>query len=109
MKQIHKRQIILLLSVACLVFGIVVSYIFCKALGESGYILADSNHQVSISETGNIGDFIGGVVGTIFSLVSVVLLILTLTDQFQQNKLDRFGQTFYEMLHIHNDNHCCPV
>ena len=76
MKQIHKRQIILLLSVACLVFGIVVSYIFCKALGESGYILADSNHQVSISETGNIGDFIGGVVGTIFSLVSVVLLIL---------------------------------
>ena len=104
MKQIHKRQIILLLSVACLVFGIVVSYIFCKALDESGYILADSNHPVSISETGNIGDFIGGVVGTIFSLVSVVLLILTLTDQFQQNKLDSFGQTFYEMLHIHNDN-----
>lgn len=104
MKQIHKRQIILLLSVAWLVFGIVVSYIFCKALGESGYILADPKHPVSISETGNIGDFIGGVVGTIFSLVSVVLLILTLTDQFQQNKLDSFGQTFYEMLHIHNDN-----
>ena len=38
MKQIHKRQIILLLSVAWLVFGIVVSYIFCKALDESGYI-----------------------------------------------------------------------
>ena len=104
MKQIHKRQIILLLSVAWLVFGIVVSYIFCKALGESGYILADPKHPVSISETGNIGDFIGGVVGTIFSLVSVVLLILTLTDQFHQNKLDSFGQTFYEMLHIHNDN-----
>lgn len=75
-----------------------------KVLGESGYILADSKHPVSISETGNIGDFIGGVVGTIFSLVSVVLLILTLTDQFHQNKLDSFGQTFYEMLHIHNDN-----
>ena len=44
------------------------------------------------------------VVGTIFSLVSVLLLILTLTDQFHQNKLDSFGQTFYEMLHIHNDN-----
>ena len=82
MKQIHKRQIILLLSVAWLVFGIVVSYIFCKALDESGYILADSKHPVSISETGNIGDFIGGVVGTIFSLVSVVLLIRVSSSLF---------------------------
>lgn len=103
-KQRYKRQIFFWLSVACLVFGIAVSFVFYKALSESGFILADSNHTVSISETGNIGDFVGGVVGTIFSLVSVVLLILTLTDQFHQYKLDRFGQTFYEMLHIHNDN-----
>lgn len=27
-----------------------------------------------------------------------------LTDQRNQYKLDSFGQTFYEMLHIHNDN-----
>lgn len=103
-KQRYKRQIFFWLSVACLFFGIAVSFVFYIVLSESGFILADSNHTVSISETGNIGDFVGGVVGTIFSLVSVVLLILTLTDQFHQYKLDRFGQTFYEMLHIHNDN-----
>lgn len=103
-KHRYKRQFFFWLSVACLFFGIAVSFVFYIVLRESGFILADSNHTVSISETGNIGDFVGGVVGTIFSLVSVVLLILTLTDQFHQYKLDRFGQTFYEMLHIHNDN-----
>lgn len=58
MKQILKRQIFFWLSVACLVFGIVVFYIFYKVLGESGYILADSKHPVSISETGKYVFFI---------------------------------------------------
>lgn len=85
-------------------FGLVISSYFIWALNESNYTLADSEHEVSISETGNVGDFVGGVVGTVLSFASVILLILTLTDQRDQNKLDRFGQTFYEMLHIHNDN-----
>lgn len=85
-----------------LAFGIVISAFFIWALWKSNYTLADSVHKVSISETGNIGDFIGGVVGTVLSFSSVILLILTLIDQRDQNQLDRFGQTFYEMLHIHN-------
>lgn len=87
-----------------LAFGLVISSFFIWALWKSNYTLADSEHKVSISATGNIGDFIGGVVGTVLSFASVILLILTLTDQRDQYKLDSFGQTFYEMLHIHNDN-----
>ena len=91
-------------SFILLAFGFVISSFFIWTLRKSNYTLADSEHEVSISETGNIGDFIGGVVGTVLSFASVILLILTLIDQRDQNKLDRFGQTFYEMLHIHNDN-----
>ena len=87
-----------------LAFGLVISSFFIWALRKSNYTLADSEHEVSISATGNIGDFIGGVVGTVLSFASVILLILTVTDQRDQYKLDSFGQTFYEMLHIHNDN-----
>lgn len=102
--QKSKWWILFIISLSLLIFGIVILIVFCFVLRESNYILADSEHTVSMPETGNIGDFVGGVVGTILSFASVILLILTLTDQRDQNKLERFGQTFYEMLHIHNDN-----
>lgn len=94
--QKSKNWILFVISLLLLLFGLVISLIFCYVLRESDYILADSVHKVIMSDTGNIGDFIGGVVGTVLSLASVILLILTLTDQRDQNKLDRFGQTFYE-------------
>lgn len=98
------KRILFGTSLVLLIFGFVISSIFVWTLRKSNYILADAEHEVSISETGNIGDFVGGVVGTVLSFASVILLILTLKDQKDQNKLDHFGQTFYEMLHIHNDN-----
>ena len=102
--QKSKWWILNIISLSLLVFAFVISIVFYFVLRGSNYILADSVHKVCMSETGNIGDFVGGVVGTVLSFASVFLLILTLTDQRDQNKLDRFGQTFYEMLHIHNDN-----
>jgi len=102
--QKNKWWILFILSLVLLIFGLTISIVFYCVLRDSNYTLADSTHKVSISETGNIGDFVGGVVGTVLSFASVILLILTLTVQRDQNKLDRFGQTFYEMLHIHNDN-----
>lgn len=102
--QKSKWWILFILSLVLLIFGLTISIVFYCVLRDSNYTLADSTHKVSISETGNIGDFVGGVVGTVLSFASVILLILTLTVQRDQNKLDRFGQTFYEMLHIHNDN-----
>lgn len=102
--QKYRWWILVVLSLFLLLFGLVITIVFFCVLRESNYTLADSEHKVSISATGNIGDFIGGVVGTVLSLASVILLILTLTDQRDQYKLDSFGQTFYEMLHIHNDN-----
>lgn len=90
------------LSGTILIVGLVVGIVFFIILHKCGFVIADT--KINMPETGNIGDFIGGVVGTLFSLASVVLLILTLRDQNHQYKRDRFGQTFYEMLHIHNDN-----
>ena len=98
------KRILFFISLGLLIIGFVISIYFVWALSKSNYILADAEHEVSISETGNIGDFVGGVVGTVLSFASVILLILTFKDQQVLNKLDRFGQTFYEMLHIHNDN-----
>lgn len=54
--------------------------------------------------TGNIGDFVGGTIGTIFTLAGALLVIVTLREQEMQNTRDRFAQSFYEMLHLHREN-----
>ena len=54
--------------------------------------------------TGGVGDFVGGVVGSLFTLASTLLVVETLNDQRKQYRRERFAQTFYEMLRIHNEN-----
>lgn len=100
----HKvvHGICIVLSIAILSVGVIIEIKFIDILQSCGFVLADT--EISMPETGNVGDFIGGVVGTLFSLASIILLLLTLRDQNHQYKRDRLGQTFYEMLHIHNDN-----
>ena len=80
-----KWWILFITSLLLLIFGLTISIVFYCVLRDSDYILADSAHKVSISETGNIGDFVGGVVGTVLSFASVILLILTLTSLFYGN------------------------
>lgn len=52
--------------------------------------------------TGQTGDFIGGVVGTILSLSSIFLLILTLREQQTENRKDSFEQTLSSMIDRYN-------
>ena len=63
--QKSKCWILFILSLVLLIFGLTISIVFYNVLRDSNYTLADSAHKVSISETGNIGDFVGGVVGTV--------------------------------------------
>lgn len=55
----YRRRGFYWLSVFLLLFGIGISGVFFYVLRISDYTLADSEHKVSISETGNIGDFVG--------------------------------------------------
>ena len=87
----HKvvHGICIVLSIAILSVGVIIEIKFIDILQSCGFVLADT--EISMPETGNIGDFIGGVVGTLFSLASIILLLLTLRDQNHQYKRDRLG------------------
>ena len=54
--------------------------------------------------TGPIGDFIGGVIGTILSFAATLFVVITLNEQSYQHKRELFAQNYYEMLKIHIDN-----
>ncbi|GGG99085.1 hypothetical protein GCM10007422_11690 [Pedobacter zeae] len=54
--------------------------------------------------TGQVGDFIGGVVGTIFSLSGFMLLLVTLNAQSKSDHIQKFENIFFEMVKFHRDN-----
>jgi uncharacterized membrane protein len=50
------------------------------------------------------GSFFGGLIGTLFGIISVLLIILTLFYQFVENNKNVVANQFFKMLDYHNDN-----
>lgn len=57
---------------------------------------------------GTFGDFVGGVLGTIFSVISLLLVVQTFTEQQsvtkqnnEQVEVERFNALFFELLHLY--------
>lgn len=50
------------------------------------------------------GDFFGGFIGTLFSILSVLLLIYTITSQYLDNSKNRAKDHFFKMLDYHTEN-----
>lgn len=63
--------------------------------------------QVGISKDpgnwGVFGDYIGGVVGTIFNVLGVVLIYLTFRKQEEYSHIERFETTFFNLLDNQRD------
>lgn len=92
------------LSIFIIFVGICVFIYFWIFLSTHNIIITPEGETSDMPLTGNIGDFIGGAIGTIFTLASALLVIVTLREQEKQNARDRFAQSFYEMLHLHREN-----
>ncbi|MCF2521080.1 putative phage abortive infection protein [Dyadobacter sp. CY351] len=60
--------------------------------------------DVEYEITGQFGDFIGGVVGTVFALGGTLMIIMSFKEQTEQNRTDRFEATFFEMIKLHKEN-----
>jgi hypothetical protein len=55
-------------------------------------------------KSGQIGDFVAGVVGTLFAFAGTIFIILTFREQMIENKRNRFEEIYYEMVRIHREN-----
>lgn len=93
-----------ILAFAVLVLGAVfVGYLFWF-FPNHGIILVPKGETPDMALTGEIGDFIAGVLGTAFSFAATLLVVVTLLEQNRQNQRNLFVQSYYEMLHVHSDN-----
>lgn len=90
-----KRNII---EISILIIGLIlISLTFCaKVYTET--------ETINIEGAAQFGDFVGGFIGTIFTLFSIVLLYSTLKEQRISSSIDKFETKFFELMHIHRLN-----
>lgn len=71
-------------------------------------VFFNQNYVADTNLLGTLGDFLGGILGAVFSLVSCILLVRTLgiqqkenRDNFAELKLQRFNNIFFELLSLY--------
>lgn len=96
------RQFLRIFSAITIASGIIVAIFFFNKLSSDFQVLG--NQSVMLKETGYVGSFIGGVVGTIFSLGGFFILILTLSEQTKFANKERFESKFFDLVKLHREN-----
>jgi len=91
-----KLAIVLILCAFCIYLT---ATIFKPAL-EGMFFWNNTDYEKS----GQIGDFVAGVVGTLFAFAGTIFIILTFREQMIENKRNRFEEIYYEMVRIHREN-----
>ncbi|TRX39040.1 putative phage abortive infection protein [Flavobacterium restrictum] len=84
-------------------FGIVILiYYICKV--TQSHSLPKEGQILNLTNFGAFGDFIGGFIGTLFSLAGIFFLYLTLKEQRENFNKERLENNFFEMIKFHREN-----
>jgi hypothetical protein len=97
------RKYILIIAILLLIVGAIISIYFLKSTSNDGFWIW-GKENIDFPVTGQVGDFIGGVVGTAFALAGTLLIFLSFQEQTKQNKREAFESAFFEMVHLHREN-----
>lgn len=82
-------------------FAIVITFIIIL---EKAYTIYTGSGDIDMGSTGQVGDFIGGTVGTILTAISIILLYKTLQEQRKSFNKSQIESRFFELLNFHRDN-----
>jgi hypothetical protein len=82
--------------------SIVITGIFLLRMSLEDYNFWNS--KIEFEKTGQIGDFIGGVVGTIISAAGFYFLYLTFNEQRKSFEKERLESKFFDLIKLHRDN-----
>lgn len=83
--------------------GTIISIYFAYSTHSDGFTFS-GDAKIDFPITGQFGDFIGGVVGTVFAMAGTLLIYLSFKEQTIQNVKEGFESTFFELVKIHRDN-----
>lgn len=89
-----------------IIFLIVISIITYKIIDKAfvDIITITESSKTYYQFTGVLGDYIGGIIGTVLVFFSTILIIITFHEQSSQNKRNSFESSFFEMIRLHREN-----
>lgn len=103
-KEIDKQNFIKLLAKFFTIIGfIILLLVFTTTTTGWG----NENTTISLEKwtiKSNIGSFVGGIVGSLFSLSGFLLIYLTFLSQKQSFEKERFESKFFDLLKLHREN-----
>lgn len=82
---------------------ILITVIFFIRLFADGYTFWH-NLPIKFDVTGQVGDFIGGVLGTIISAAGFYYLYLTFNDQRKSFERERLESKYFDLIKLHREN-----
>ena len=91
-------------AIFLILLGIGITIGFLIISNRPGYGVNNGQQSSDISFSGQLGDFIGGIVGTVFSLAGVILLYITLRAQRENFHRERLESNFFEMIRFNREN-----
>jgi len=87
----------------CFLVSLTISTLFIIKTVRAGYTFWNDG-KVAFDVTGQVGDFIGGVIGTILNFISVLLVYRTFAEQIKATEKQNFEDHYFQMLEFHNKN-----
>jgi hypothetical protein len=99
----NKRVTILSIAWSIIAIGIIVTLGFLAKINLNGYD-ALGKGEIDFTTTGQFGDYIGGLVGTLFALAGTLLIYLNFREQVKENKKSGFESSYFEMIRLHKEN-----
>lgn len=86
-----------------IIIGSVITISYLNILFNDGWKFW-GNGEISIEKSGQFGDYIGGFIGTIFSLSGFIFLYITFKEQRLNFQKERFESKYFELLKLHREN-----
>lgn len=93
-KQLNRASIYVFVTI---VFLILSFFVFVT----NRWSTFDTSLPIDTEKWGQFGDFVGGTLGIILSLISVVLIAWTFQTQNKIAETQRFNDLFFELLHLY--------
>lgn len=98
----NRSKLFYYLAWTLIVSGGIITIYFLVWLKLDGWQFWDAD--VDAQTSGQVGDYIGGFVGTLFSLAGFIFLYLTLKEQREAFKKERFENHFFELIKLYREN-----
>ena len=92
-------KLYIILAWILLIIGAIIALCFL-ALNNANY---EIGKDFDYNKTGQFGDYIGGVVGTVFALAGTILVFASFVQQQHRNTIESFEKNYFEMLRVHED------